>query len=255
VLVYLTYLVFFMGFIQRFILVPLTFAFPAYTNGLLGSWSRLQSQVPLRLLRIIAGVRVLVDGSIGPENRVVIMNHQSLIDIVIGIRASPGNLTLIPTRRRYAWGIPGVSMFIRLARYPLIGQTRKSIRADLAVLEEAADRCRRDGTSLLIFPEGHRTRDGSILPFMTRGLRIVLSRAPLPVYCIVADGMWQVRTLGDTALRVAGSQIQVRIIGPFQPPGEESEIPAFLTLVRARMIETLNDIRADASPRPAIPLL
>lgn len=255
VLAYLTYLVFFMGFIQRFILVPLAFGFPALTTRLLGPWSRLQSRSPLQLLRIIGGVQVLVDGAIGPENRLVIMNHQSLIDIVIGLRASPGNLTLIPTRKRYARGIPGVSMFLRLARYPLISQTRKSIRADLAVLEEAAERCRREKLSLLIFPEGHRTKDGSILPFMTRGLRVVLSRAPLPVYCIVADGMWQVRTLADTAFRVAGSKIQVRIIGPFQPPAEESQIPEFLTLLRNRMIETLDDIRAGVAPRPARPLL
>ncbi len=254
-LVYLTYLVFFMGFIQRFILVPLAFGFPAYIAGLMGPWSRLQSRVPLHLLRLIAGVQVLVDGAIGPENRLVIMNHQSLMDIIIGIRASPGNLTLIPTRRRYAWGIPGISMFVRLARYPLISQTRKSIRADLAVLEEAAERCRRKEVSLLIFPEGHRTKDGTILPFMTRGLRIVLSRAPLPVYCIVADGMWQVRTLADTARRVAGSSVHVRIIGPFQPPAEESEIPEFLSLLRDRMIETLHDIRTGVSPRPARPLM
>jgi len=248
VLAYSAYLVFFTGFIQRFILVPLAFGFPAYTNRLLGPWARLQARATLGLLRVIAGVRVEVDGVMGPENRLVVMNHQSLIDIVIGLRACPGSLTLIPTRRRYAWGIPGVSMFLRLARFPLITQTRKSIRDDIAVLEQAADRCRVDGTSLLIFPEGHRTRDGSILPFMTSGLRTILSRAPLPVYCIVADGMWQVRTLADTAVRVAGARIPVRIIGPFPPPAQPSDIPAFVEGLRARMIATLDDMRARATP-------
>jgi len=252
-LVYSTYLVFFTGFIQRLILVPLTFGFPAYTNGLLGAWGRLQARSTLALLRVLAGVRVQVDGVIGPENRLVVMNHQSLIDIVIGLRACPGNLTVIPTRRRYARGIPGVSKYLRLARFPLITQTRKSIRDDLAVLAEAADRCRLEGTSMLIFPEGHRTKDGSILPFMTRGLRTVLSRAPLPVYCLVADGMWQVRTFADTARRVADSRIQVRIIGPFDPPREESEILTFINDLRTRMIETLADMRAgvaaQAQPR------
>ncbi|HUR19895.1 MAG TPA: lysophospholipid acyltransferase family protein [Vicinamibacterales bacterium] len=243
VLAYLIYLVLFMGFVQRFILVPLAWAFPVLTDRLLAPWSRLQARAPLAMLRVIAGVRMTVEGAIGPENRIVIMNHQSLIDIIIGIALVPVYLTLIPTRRRYAWGIPGISVYLRLARFPLVTQTRKGIRTDLEMIADGAERTRRGETSMLIFPEGHRTTDGSILPFMTRGLRVVLSRAPLPVYCIVGDGMWHLRTLADTMVRAAGAHIHVRVIGPFQPPPAESDIPAFLEFLRDRMIETLEDIR------------
>ena len=254
VLVYLIYVVLFMGFVQRFILVPLAWAFPVLTDRILVPWSRLQARVPLALLRAIAGVRMTVDGAIGPENRIVIMNHQSLLDIIIGVDLVPEYLTLIPTRRRYEWGIPGISVYLRLARFPMISQTRKGLRTDLEMLADAAERTRRGQASLLIFPEGHRTSDGNILPFMTRGLRVVLSRAPLPVYCIVGDGMWHLRTLADTMVRAAGSRIQVRIIGPFQPPAAESEVPAFLDLVRERMIATLEEIRTGTRQRTS-PLL
>jgi 1-acyl-sn-glycerol-3-phosphate acyltransferase len=254
VLVYLIYLVLFMGFVQRFILVPLAWLFPVLTDRILAPWSRLQARVPLVLLRGIAGVRMTFEGAIGPENRIVIMNHQSLIDIILGVRLVPGYLTLIPARRRYRYGIPGVSVYLRLARFPLISQTRQGLRADLEMLAEAADRSRRSEASLLIFPEGHRTKDGSILPFMTRGLRIVLSRAPLPVYCIVCDGMWHIRTLADTLVRAAGSHIHVRIIGPFHPPAADSEVPAFLDHVREQMIATLEDIRLATRQRTS-PLL
>jgi len=243
-----------MGFVQRFILVPLAWIFPVLTDRLLIPWSHMQAWVPLALLRGIAGVRLSIDGAIGPENRLVIMNHQSLLDICIGVLLMPVYLTLIPTRRRYAWGIPGISVYVRLARYPLISQTRKGVRADLEMLADAADRSRRAEASILIFPEGHRTHDGSILPFMNRGLRVVLARAPLPVYCIVCDGMWHLRTLADTMVRAAGSQIHVRIIGPFQPPAQESEVPAFLDSVRERMIATLEEMRA-GSRQQTSPLL
>ena len=249
VLVYLIYLVLFMGFVQRFILVPLAWGFPVLTDRLLAPWSRLQAHVPLALLRGIAGVRMTFEGAIGPENRLVIMNHQSLIDIVLGVKLVPGYLTLIPARRRYQWGIPGVSVYLRLARFPLISQKRKDIRTDLEMMADAADRSRRGEASMLIFPEGHRTKDGSILPFMTRGLRLVLSRAPLPVYCIVGDGMWHIRTLADTMVRVAGTHIHVRIIGPFQPPAADADVPAFLDHVREQMIATLEDIRRGTRAR------
>jgi 1-acyl-sn-glycerol-3-phosphate acyltransferase len=247
-LVYLIYLVLFMGFVQRFILVPLAWVFPVLTDRLLLPWSRMQASAPMRMLRTLAGVRFSVEGAIGPENRLVIMNHQSIIDIVLAVWLSPGYLTLIPARRRYQWGIPGISVYLRLARFPLISQTREGLRADLAMLTDSADRMRRGEVAMAIFPEGHRTKDGSILPFMTRGLRLVLSRAPLPVYCIVGDGMSQARTLMDSLAGLAGARVRVRIIGPFQPPQEAAEMGRFIESLRERMIATLADMRAGSPP-------
>ena len=249
-LVYLIYLVLFQGFVQRFILVPLAWVFPVLTRRLLIPWGHFQSRVPLALLRVIAGVRLSVEGRIGPENRLVIMNHQSVLDILLGVRLIPG-LVIIPARRRYQYGIPGISVYLRLCRFPVISQTRKDLRADMEMMEETAERARRAEATVLIFPEGHRTKDGSILPFMTRGLRMVLARAPLPVYCIVGDGMWHIRTLADSFLRVADTHIRVRIIGPFHPPAADADMPAFLEFVRERMIATLEDIRAVARHQPS----
>jgi 1-acyl-sn-glycerol-3-phosphate acyltransferase len=246
-LVYLIYLVLFQGFLQRFILVPLAWVFPVLTRRLLVPWGQFQARTHLAIVRAMAGVRITVEGAIGPENRLVIMNHQSVLDIPLGVKLIPGQ-TIIPARRRYEYGIPGISVYLRLADFPLISQARKDLRADLVELEYAADRQRRGEATILIFPEGHRTKDGSILPFMTRGLRLILARAPVPVYCIVGDGMWRSRTLADSVQRMAHTDIKVRIIGPFHPPAAEAELAAFLESLRQRMIETLEDIRAAAPP-------
>ncbi len=243
VLVFLVYLIFFMGLGQRLIVIPLTWLLPASAARILGPWVRLQGHISLWIFRIFAGVRVTVDGHIGPESCIVVMNHQSLLDIPIGFSIVPGPLPLIPTRRRYAWGIPGVSPFVRVARLPLIGQTRQHLKADLAMVAEAIERTRTGETSFFIFPEGHRTRDGAILPFMIRGISMALTRIRRPIYCVVTDGMWQAATLADTAVRVAGSRVQVRIIGPIPPPEEGADIPAFVTALRDRMAATLDDMR------------
>lgn len=243
VAVYLAYLILVMGLGQRLIVIPLTWLLPASAAKILAPWFRFNARNTLRILGVLAGVRVSVEGTIGPGSCIVVMNHQSLIDIPIGFSIVPGPLPLIPTRRRYAWGIPGVSPLIRVGRLPLIGQTKKDLKADLAMVTEAAERTRAGETSFFIFPEGHRTKDGSILPFMTRGLTIALTRIPHPVYCVVTDGMWRARTLADTMVRVAGSRVRVRIIGPFQPPQEEAGIPAFITFLRERMVATLDEMR------------
>jgi 1-acyl-sn-glycerol-3-phosphate acyltransferase len=243
VLVYLAYVTLVMGLGQRLIVIPLTWLLPASRARILAPWFRFNARNTLWILKILAGVTVSVEGAIAPGSCTVVMNHQSLIDIPIGFSIVPGPLPLIPTRRRYARGIPGVSPLVRVARLPLVGQTKKDIRADLAMITEAAERTRASETSFFIFPEGHRTTDGSIMPFMTRGLTIALSRIPHPVYCVVADGMWQSRTLADTMVRVAGSQIHVRIIGPFAPPAHEADIPAYITTLRDRMIATMDEMR------------
>lgn len=232
-----------MGLLQRLVIFPITWLSPASAPRVFASWIRLQARITLRLLRVLAGVRVKVDGHIPPQSCLVIMNHQSLIDIPIGLSIMPGPLPLIPGRRRYAKGIPGVSAYLRLAGNPLVSQKPEHRKADLAGILEAARRVEAGDASLLIFPEGHRTRDGEILPFMPGGLQVALSRTQRPVYCAVGDGMWKSRTLKDTFFNLATVRARVRILGPFQPPGDKTEIPAFVDRVRGEMVAALAEMR------------
>lgn len=241
----MAYVSLFMGLGQRLIVIPVTWLMPTRVAEILAPWFRLNARNTLRLLRVVAGVKVIIEGAVGPGSCIVVMNHQSLLDVPIGFHVVPGPLPLVPTRRRYAWGIPGISPLIRVARLPLIGQTRKDAKADLEMVAEAVERTRRGETSFFVFPEGHRTRDGSILAFMPRGLTMAITGSRRPVYAVVSDGMWQARTLAETMTRVAGSQVRVRILGPFDPPAEDADVPAFVISLRNRMIDTLADMRRD----------
>jgi len=242
-LVFLLYLIFFMGLLQRILIVPLSWCVPRSASRLFASWVRLQARITLRLLRVLGGVRVTVEGAIAPQSCIVIMNHQSIIDIPIGLALMPGPLPLIPARRRYARGIPGVSVYLRAARNPLVSQRKEDRKADLAGVLDAAARTEAGEASMLIFPEGHRTRDGEILPFMPGGLQVALSRTRVPVYCIVADGMWKSRTVQDTFVNLANVRARARVLGPFDPPADKTDIPAFVDQLRTRMIDALSDMR------------
>lgn len=232
-----------MGLLQRVLVVPLAWCMPKRAPRLFAGWIRLQARITLRLLRVLGGVRVTVEGRIDPQSCIVIMNHQSLIDIPIGLALMPGPLPLIPARRRYARGIPGVSVYLRATRNPLVSQRREDRKADLAGVLDAAARTDAGDASVLIFPEGHRTRDGEILPFMPGGLHVTLNRTRRPVYCVVVDGMWKARTLKDLFFNLAGLRVHGRVLGPFETPVEKTEIGPFVDQLRSRMIETLADIR------------
>lgn len=246
--IYFAYLILIVGLGQRLYLWPAIVLAPRHRRRLVGAWLRGHARATLAMARILAGVRVSILGAIPAESCIVVMNHQSVLDIPIGLQLVRGPYPLIPTRDRYRRGLPGVSPLIRMARYPFVSQKRSLSREELASLERAAAEVA-DGTqSFLIYPEGHRSRDGRLGRFMRTGLRIVLSRARRPIYCIVGDGMVQARTFADAMVRFAGTTVNVRVLGPFPPPAAD-EVDTFIDELHARMDDTLAAMRA-ASPSP-----
>lgn len=237
----------------RVVLWPLIRLRPHLRERLVGSYARFHARFYLRLARVLAGVRFRVHGQVPPEPCIVVMNHQSIFDIPLLLTLIPERFPHIPTRERYARGIPGVSPLIRLSGVPLITQRRENVKEDLARIAAAADEVARGEALLAIYPEGHRTRDGQIGPFMVRGLRTILERArERPVYCVVADGMWGARTFKETAVRMAGSRIRAVVLGPFAAPRDPAEIDAFMAELRERMVAALAELRAlhqDDAPR------
>ncbi|MGH7721003.1 MAG: lysophospholipid acyltransferase family protein [Gemmatimonadaceae bacterium] len=249
---YVLYLVLFMGAGQRLVIWPLITLLPSRRRAIVRWWLRTNARATLGMARLLAGVRLTVQGSIADEPCVAVMNHQSVLDIPLGIYLIPGPYPLIPTRDRYGRGIPGISPLSRLARFPLLAQRRSVSRAELRSLVAAAEQVAAGQQSLLIYPEGHRTRRGEIAPFMKPGLRLILSRARRPVYVIVADGIWHVRTFIDAALRFVGTSIDVIILGPFTPPSNAAELDAFIDTLHRHMEAALVEIRTHraVSPQP-----
>lgn len=240
--VYGLYTVSFFGLVQRLVIWPLVVLLKHRRTAIMGAWFNHLARSTLFQARWLAGVRVDVRGAVPPGSFVVIMNHQSLIDIPIAYSLVGPPQPVIPTRRLYARGIPGISLLIRLGRLPLVGQTTRSRRQDVLAIARAADAVARGELSMVIFPEGHRTRDGEIGPFMSAGLRSILARAQRPVYLLVVDGFSRARTTTEALLNFADISATVRVAGPFPPP-KEAEIDGFIGELRERMCAELDAAR------------
>lgn len=245
VALFASYCMVIIGLGQRLVVWPAIVLLPRRRTAVVRAWLRAQAHATLAMARVVAGVRVSVRGQIPPESCIVLMNHQSVLDIPLGISLIPGPQTVIPTRDRYRRGVPGISPLTRLARFPFVSQGRTITQAELRGLTDAADRVAKGELSMLIFPEGHRTRDGRIGRFMRGGLRIVLTRAKRPVYCIVADGLTRARTTTDALAGIAGNTVRVTILGPFAPPEDASteSIDAFTEEMHRVMTAALSAMR------------
>jgi 1-acyl-sn-glycerol-3-phosphate acyltransferase len=234
---------------QRLIIWPAVWLFPLKRRAIVRRWLRFLAKISLWISRVFGGVRVSINGTAPTESCLLVMNHQSLLDITISVNAARGPQAVIPTRERYGHGIPGISSLTKLGRFPLVTQQPRPSKAEVAALLQAARDLSNGETTLIIYPEGHRTTDGNLLPFMRSGLRLLLQRSQRPVYYIVSDGLWHARNVKEAIHSFANSNVSVVIRGPLSPPNKEN-VDAFIDDLHARMSDTLAEIRHPLSPPP-----
>lgn len=174
------------------------------------------------------------------EPILVIMNHQSQLDIITVTMMAQPHVPAFVTRKRYERFIPLVSGCIRLLGCPMVDPKRDARGAVEAVRRTALE----GKHSILIFPEGHRTKNGEVQPFRTAGLVAVLQARRMPVYLCVTDGFWKGRRLVDFLENIHRIRGETEVLGPFAPPDDEGEIPAFIESLRETLVAHLHEMRA-----------
>ena len=243
--IYPIYLVVVMGTVQELVIRPLCALMPAHRPTLVRWWLKTHARVVLGMARSIGGLRLHVRGSLPEASCIVLMNHQSLLDIPVAVLLMRGPAPIIPTRDKYTRGVPTISGLARLAGFPALSQGARATRAEHRAMLSAADLVGRGERSLVIYPEGHRSRTGELQPFMTSGLQLVLRRTQeRPVYLVVVDGLWRLRSVSDIARRLAATTATVEIRGPYAVPPDPRDHEAFIDRMRAEMASALEGLRA-----------
>ncbi len=229
--------------VQRVMVAPMARLFPERRNALLTRWQRFTAHVVIRSLRHLGRVRFGGLPAVPAESGVlVMMNHQSLLDIPLVVASMHGVYPRIVTRTRYGRGVPLISHMVRLYRYPLV-DPRATLRGDVEALREAA------ATSthpLVIYPEGTRTRTGRIGPFKTLGLATILGVRQWKVHVVVADGLWKWARLRDFFGNLSSMQVQVQCAGPFTSPPAGSDSLPFIGEMRGVMNGMLAEMRVES---------
>ena len=188
-----------------------------------------------------AGGRARRTGTLpSTEPSYVVMNHQSLLDIPTAVLMAQPFIPRFIARARYGSWVPSVSLCMRLLGCPLIEPENR--KASLRALRAAA---REQPHGIVVFPEGHRTRDGEIQAFHTAGLEIMLRERPLPVYVLVTDGFWKGRRFVDFLFNIDRIDGVTEVLGPFPPPAD-GEYGTFLEGIRREMVERLRRLRGGA---------
>ena len=160
-----------------------------------------------RSLLLFAGVRVTIEGisKINPDaSYVFASNHLSYMD-------TPVVLSHIPVQFRFLakkglFQIPFLGT--HLARAGHIPVPRENPRAAVKTLTHAAEIIRARGTSVLIFPEGGRSRDGELHAFK-EGAAYIAIKAHVPLVPITVVGTRKVLAVGSATFRRAHVRLYI----------------------------------------------
>jgi 1-acyl-sn-glycerol-3-phosphate acyltransferase len=198
----------------------------------------------LWILRVVGGVKIDDRARIpGVEGVLVISNHQSLLDIPIVVRAIVDSHPRIVTRRRYARRIPLISLLLRLSRSPFV-DSKTPLEAQLASLAEVA---RTTEQPIVIFPEGHRSKDGRVRPFKRAGLGAILAARPWSVYLVAVDGLWRAGKFVHLASSLSNLRGRVVSSGPIAWPGPGADAGAFIDEMERRLTADLERMRSEGA--------
>ena len=224
----------------RTVLAPAIRVFRRGRRRLLTAWMRGLAGVILTVLRRLGGVRIAGEPRIrGREGVLVVGNHQSLLDIPLAVWALPDSHPRIVTRRRYARGIPLVSSLLALTESPLVDPEQPGP----AQVEELGRMARNCAHPLVIFPEGHRSRDGALRPFRRGGLGAILRARAWTVHLLVVDGFWRAGKFAELAGTLSALRGRVAAVGPIAWSGPDGDVDAFVSELERRMAEELTRLR------------
>ncbi len=169
------------------------------------------AQIWGKSILFVSGVRVRSRGvapHLGKHSYIYMCNHQSNYDIPVLFSALPVQFRWLAKAELFKIPIFGRSM--RSAGYISIDRSnRKSAFRSLAL---AADMIR-NGTSVMIFPEGTRSSDGRLLPFKKGGFVLAVD-AGVPIIPIHISGTHEVMPKGR--LLVFRRQVSINVGSPIQ---------------------------------------
>ena len=173
------------------------------------------ARVWARALLLVSGVRVTVEGIehiAGDGSYVFASNHMSYMDTPVVLSNIPGQFRFLAKRGLFQ--IPFLGMHLGQAGH--VPVPRGDPRASVKTMQTAAEIIRTRRTSMLIFPEGGRSHDGTLGAFK-EGAGYIAIRAGVPIVPIALIGTNKVLPFGS-GTPVPGT-VRIRVFPPLSTKG------------------------------------
>jgi 1-acyl-sn-glycerol-3-phosphate acyltransferase len=186
------------------------------------------------------GTRIRVHGSIPELDApvLIVSNHQSMFDISIYHTLFYKFLPKFVAKKELGRGIPSVSFNLRTRAGVLID--RSNPRQAIPALKDFGQRAVSNKFSVVIFPEGTRSRDGSLGELQQAGFSAVFKAMPgVPILPVAIDGSWKItaRRFGPAPVGVSIDIVVGQPIYPHQDDTRQSLMKKCQEHIESALIE------------------
>lgn len=167
---------------------------------------------------------------------VVLSNHESFVDMLL-ISHLPWEMKWLS--KESIFKIPLVGWLMAMAGdVRLIRGNKQSIVSAMRGCSDRLDK----RVSVMLFPEGTRTRDGSLGEFKDGAFRLAIDHQ-VPILPLVVDGTFEALQAGSWKMNVTDAE--VRVLDPIPTEGlTKDDIPALRDRVRALIAAELATMRS-----------
>jgi 1-acyl-sn-glycerol-3-phosphate acyltransferase len=188
-----------------------------------------------KIILRVCGVKVMVMGLENVEKQapyVYMTNHQSYFDIFALLAFIPSDFKFI--LKQELMKIPILGFGMRKAGY--ISIDRKDPRRAVRSLNEAARRIK-NGTSVVIFPEGTRSADGVLQCFRPGGFHLAL-KAGCEIVPVTIVGSFRIVPKGSLKINKGGFALCLGKPIPVSPYSKK-DIDLLMDRVREAMLDQM----------------
>ncbi len=228
--------------LQRTLLPLILRCFPGRREYILGKWCHWIAGGFVAIAKITGVGDFPVQPCVRSDSKtLILMNHQSLLDIPLVIRCIQNGYPLIVTRERYSRGIPLISKFVNLYDFPTVNPESRRKDGVKKFIRASASK-----NPVVLFPEGTRSRTGDLLSFKTGALKVLFDKRRWNVYLIAADGAWPYTTFKDIASLKGRIRWKMKLLGPFDSPENLELLPGWIQEMESYMREGLASLRKES---------
>ncbi len=145
---------------------------------------------------------------------ILVCNHQSMHDIIPIIWFLRKVHPKFISKKELGKGIPSVSLNLRIGGSALID--RKDGKQALTEIKKAGEYINSTNRSMVIFPEGTRSKTGKSKEFATNGLKMLYKNAPDAYFVPISiNNSWKMNKFGQFPLGL-GTKITFQIHKPLK---------------------------------------
>lgn len=170
----------------------------------------------LRTAHILGTTYFLAGRENLPKNKplILVCNHQSMHDIIPIIWFLRNVHPKFISKKELGKGIPSVSLNLRIGGSALID--RKDGKQALAEIKKAGEYINSTNRSMVIFPEGTRSKTGVPKEFAANGLKMLYKFAPDAYFVPISiNNSWKMNRFGQFPLGL-GTKITFQIHKPLK---------------------------------------